>query len=202
MSELRDAIREFAPSFGLAVDDAVISRLVMHFDLLVRWNAKFNLTRIVDVAQAARLHYLESLWVSEQIGPCSRIVDVGSGAGFPGIPVASARPDVQVVLLEPQVKKATFLRECVRALNLRNVRVLAERFHAGAVTRDDVVVSRAVERLDAVLPSLLASSARSIFVLTFRELLESAASAGRDLEILTVPLTTNRALGKYGEKPS
>jgi 16S rRNA (guanine527-N7)-methyltransferase len=199
MPELRDAIREFAPSFELEVDDAVISRLVMHFDLLVRWNAKFNLTRIVDVAQAARFHYLESLWVAEQIGPCNCIVDVGSGAGFPGIPIASARPDVQVVLLEPQVKKATFLRECVRALDLRNVRVRAERFHEGAVTSDDVVVSRAVERLDAVLPSFLASSAHGIFVLTFRELLESVASAGRDLQIVTVPLTTNRALGKFGE---
>jgi 16S rRNA (guanine527-N7)-methyltransferase len=200
MSELRDHIREFSPSFGLDLKDDVLARLVGHYELLVKWNAKINLTRIVDPSEASRFHYLESLWVSERLDSPARLVDVGSGAGFPGVPLAIVRPETPVMLLEPNAKKATFLRECVRSLQLRNVRVVAERFHVERVTRDDVIVSRAVERLETILPSLLASSARAISVLTFRELLSATPVSDRTLEIDPVPLATNRVLGRFGAR--
>ena len=86
-----------------------------HFELMVKWNPKLNLTRILDVRLAARRHYAESLRLVrflQELG--SRFVDLGSGAGFPGVPVGLARPDWSVILLESDVRKNTFLKEACR----------------------------------------------------------------------------------------
>jgi 16S rRNA (guanine527-N7)-methyltransferase len=131
-------------SFAKLSDDQ-LDRFEQHYNLLVRWNQRLNLTRIADVSDAVRFHYCESLYLGLKLpsGPL-RIADVGSGAGFRGIPVAVLRPELQVVLIEAHQRKAVFLREAVR--EVRNARVLS--FRAGEVgevgERFDWVVSRAV----------------------------------------------------------
>ena len=97
-------------------------KLYQHYELLCKWNEKMNLTTVVSMGEAVRRHYRESLFLAERVGegPC-RLVDLGSGAGFPGIPVAVARPDVEVTLVESNQKKAAFLKEATRGMV--NVRV-------------------------------------------------------------------------------
>ena len=116
--------------------------LEAHFELMLRWNAKLNLTRITDRAEAWERHYKESIFLANKLPPGPlKIADVGSGAGFPGIPIAVVRPECQVTLIESHQRKAVFLREATR--DLSNVRVLAIR--AESVTEQfDWIVSRAV----------------------------------------------------------
>lgn len=131
---------EFSP-YGVLTSQQ-LTLLEEHYRLLLRWNQKINLTRITSLQDAVRYHYCESLYLATRLpeGPL-RIVDIGSGAGFPGIPLAIYRPECAVDLVESHQRKAVFLREAARKLT--KVRVLAQR--AEAVTDSyDWTISRAV----------------------------------------------------------
>ena len=115
---------EFGAYGSLSVTQ--LDQLQSHFATLTRWNERINLTRISELGDSVRFHYCESLFLARALPTGSkRIVDVGSGAGFPGIPVAVFRPDCSVTLVESHQRKAVFLREAVR--ELPNVRVVSKR---------------------------------------------------------------------------
>jgi len=118
--------------------------LARHWELLQRWNRRVNLTAVRDVKEAVPLHYCESVFFSTLLpeGPM-RVADIGSGAGFPGLPLAVMRPGSEVWLVEANSKKCVFLREAARAMGLGNVRVL-ERRAEEMEESVDWVVSRAV----------------------------------------------------------
>jgi 16S rRNA (guanine(527)-N(7))-methyltransferase RsmG len=139
-------VREFAPYGSLTVQQ--IDALEAHYNLLTQWNARLNLTRIESLENAVRLHYCESLFVGANLptGPL-RVVDLGSGAGFPGIPIAILRPECIVTLVESHQRKGVFLREASR--NLKNISVITDR--AENLKADfDWVVSRAVSSNDVL----------------------------------------------------
>lgn len=120
--------------------------LEAHWELLRLWNKKLNLTTINDVGSAVDRHYAESLFLGRRLPPEPlQIVDIGSGPGFPGFPVAVLRPDCGVTLIESHQRKAVFLREASR--KLPNIQVVAKRAEevAGAF---DVAISRAVSYRD------------------------------------------------------
>ena len=138
--------REFAPYGSLTVEQ--IGLLEAHYNLLVLWNARLNLTRIESVQEAVQLHYCESLFVGTKLPAGSfSIVDVGSGAGFPGIPIAILRPDCKITLVESHQRKGVFLREASR--NLRNITVVTDRAE-NLKSGYDWLVSRAVSSEDIV----------------------------------------------------
>ena len=124
--------------------------LQAHYELLLRWNQSLNLTTITSTEAAVERHYCESLFLAAHLprGPL-RIADIGSGAGFPGFPVAVLRPDCIVNLIEAQQRKSVFLREATRGLP--NVRVLPKRAEEVA-ERFDIVISRAVSYADLLRP--------------------------------------------------
>ena len=142
---------EFSPYRKLSASQ--LNHLENHYELLRIWNEKVNLTGISSVQEMVQFHYCESLFLGRWLPAGEqRVVDVGSGAGFPGIPVAILRPELSVDLVESQQKKAVFLREATRGL--ANVRVLAQR--AGdCQDRYDWMISRAV-RADNLLRLALA----------------------------------------------
>jgi 16S rRNA (guanine(527)-N(7))-methyltransferase RsmG len=125
--------------------------LEAHYELLCRWNRTLNLTRVEKIEEAVERHYCESLFLAERLPERASVVDIGSGAGFPGFVVAVARPQCAVTLVESHQRKAVFLREASR--KLENLRVKAVRAEAVAETFD-WMVSRAVsyEDLSPVLP--------------------------------------------------
>ncbi len=141
---LRDRLRGIAE-----LTDQQAEALESHYDLLVRWNRTLNLTAIRDLPEVVERHYGESLFLAAQLPAGKlRIVDVGSGAGFPGLPVAVYRPDCVVTLIESHQRKAVFLKEAAR--DLTNVRVLARR--AEQVDQEfDLAISRAVSYSDLSL---------------------------------------------------
>lgn len=144
---------------------AQIELLEAHYTLLVRWNRMLNLTRVDRLEEAVERHYAESLFLGAHL-PAGhlRIVDVGSGAGFPGFPVAVLRPECSVTLVESHQRKAVFLREASRSL--ANVHVLALRAEEVS-ERFDRVVSRAVSYED--LRTVLKKLARAADLLTGAE---------------------------------
>ena len=106
---------------SLELSSEQVSSLSRHYEFLQRWNGRVNLTSIRVPQEIVERHFGEALYLAKVIGEAESLVDVGSGAGFPGLPFAVARPDVKVTLVESVGKKATFLREVSRPL--RNVSV-------------------------------------------------------------------------------
>src|SRR5215469_6000878 len=118
----------------------VLGALEEHYELLVRWNRVLNLTSIEDLANTVERHYCESVFLAVHLPPGAlRVIDLGSGAGFPGFPVAVLRPDCRVTLVEAHRRKAVFLREATR--RLPNVRVLSVRFDDVTDAPFDFVIS-------------------------------------------------------------
>jgi 16S rRNA (guanine(527)-N(7))-methyltransferase RsmG len=142
--------------------DLQVARLEAHYELLVRWNRVLNLTAVRQVEQVVERHYCESVFLARHLpeGPVS-VADVGSGAGFPGIPVAIVRADSSVTLIESHGRKAVFLREASRGLV--NVRAVCGRAQ-DVRERFDVVVLRAVKYADVA--GALQRLGRSVEILT------------------------------------
>jgi 16S rRNA (guanine527-N7)-methyltransferase len=139
-----------------------IAALESHYELLLRWNRSLNLTTVTNVEEAAERHYCEAIFVAAHLpSDPHRIVDIGSEAGFPGIPVAILRPDCPVFLIEAHQRKAVFLREASRGMT--NVKVLPRRAE-DVVEEFDRAISRAVSYAD--LRGSLAKLARSADLLT------------------------------------
>lgn len=129
----------------MSLDSDQIAALDGHYELLLRWNRKMNLTTVVKLTDAAIRHYCESLFVAAHLSG-GAVVDIGSGAGFPGIPVAVARRDCTVDLVESNKRKAVFLREATRSL--ANVRVISERAEVLRDRRYNWLISRAVDPIE------------------------------------------------------
>lgn len=133
------------------------ARLSDYLDLLLRWNARTNLTAIREPEEIVRRHFGESLFAGIHLARLlptpATLLDFGSGAGFPGIPIQLLLPDLAVTLAESQGKKSTFLREVVRTLAL-TTEVWATRVEAMPPARlFDVVALRAVDNMEAALPA-------------------------------------------------
>ena len=133
--------RELRPWVNLSADQ--VTRLHNHYDLLLRWNRKINLTSVEPGVEMVLRHYCESLFFGAQLpSELASLVDIGSGAGFPGIPIAVLKPTWKVTLVESNQRKAVFLREATRSWS--TVSVLAERAQ-DVSGRFDWLVSRAVD---------------------------------------------------------
>ncbi len=132
---------------NVPVDAAIQHQLLAYIALIAKWNRVHNLTAVRDSAQMVANHLLDCLAVLPHL-PLGSIADVGSGAGLPGIPLALARPDVDVALIESNHKKAAFLRQAAIELDLHNVQVVCERVETWQPPhRYDVVISRAFSDL-------------------------------------------------------
>lgn len=136
----------------LGLDPALDAPLRRYLDLLARWNRTYNLTAIRDPGEMVTLHLLDSLSMHAHMDGVSRLADLGTGAGLPGIPLAIARPGLEVTLVESNGKKARFLREAVRSLGLANARVAESRAEAvdmpGAF---DAITARAMATLADII---------------------------------------------------
>jgi 16S rRNA (guanine527-N7)-methyltransferase len=171
---------EFSPHGSLSPGQ--LKALEEHYQLLIRWNRRLNLTRITEVVDVVRFHYCESLYLARFLpaGPL-KVADLGSGAGFPGIPLAVFRRDLEVTLIESDSRKAVFLREATRGL--KSVRVATMRFEE-CKERFDCAVSRAVAPGSVV---------RSGLAPTFA-ILASPEAAPADSDIVPLPWGKNRAI--------
>jgi len=133
--------RELRPWVRLSGDQ--VTRLRDHYELLLRWNRKINLTSVEPGVEMVLRHYCESLFFGAHLtGESASLVDIGSGAGFPGIPIAVLKPEWKITLIESNQRKAVFLREATRGWS--NISILSKRAE-DVSERFDWLVSRAVD---------------------------------------------------------
>jgi len=158
-TNLRPLLEQAASELGLSLSSEQLRQLTTHFSLLLKWNQKINLTSIRKPEEIATRHFEESLFLTKLLPqPNGLLMDVGSGAGFPGLPLKIVWPGVETVLLEPNQKKATFLKEAIRSCGLGGIEVRAERLEDAVGTqlagRAHLVMMRAVAPTAAVLTNL------------------------------------------------
>ena len=142
-----DTIRRALGEFQIAVSDSQVLQIQQYTRILLAWNEKINLTSIRDPLEILNRHFCECMYAASTVPvEHGRLADVGSGAGFPGLPLKIIRPELQVFLMESNVKKATFLAEVIRDLGLAGARVLVSRYEelAEEVAPLDFVCSRAL----------------------------------------------------------
>jgi 16S rRNA (guanine527-N7)-methyltransferase len=142
-----DTIRRALNEFQLTADDLQVSQIQQYMGMLLAWNEKVNLTAIRDPLEILYRHFCESMFAAVAVPIDSgRLADVGSGGGFPGLPLKIVRPEIELMLVESNVKKATFLAEVTREIGLNNARVLVSRYEelGEELTPLDTVCSRAV----------------------------------------------------------
>src|SRR3954469_24721000 len=145
---LEEEIGRGLVSMGISVSPAQRARLASHLELISKWNRVHNLTAIRETAQMVVLHLLDSLSILPQLEGARSIADVGTGPGFPGIPVAIVRDDARVTLVESSHKKCAFLQQAKTELALANVEIACERVeHFKPAAPFDAVVSRAFSDL-------------------------------------------------------
>lgn len=154
MSEIADLLLQGANELGIHLGTEQISQFEAYCALLSTWNEKFNLTAIIDPQEITLKHFIDSLTVIKHfdIKPGAHVIDIGTGAGFPGIPLKIARPDISLVLLDSLQKRTHFLEAVVDELSLSSVTVIhgrAEEVGREAKYRElfDIAVSRAVAPL-------------------------------------------------------
>jgi len=145
----------------------LLPHLSTYLDLLLKWNARTNLTAIRDPEEIVRRHFGESLFAARHLDPgAASLLDFGSGAGFPGLPIALLRLDIQVTLAESQNKKAAFLREAVRSLNLPT-EVWPGRVESMPASRQfHTVALRAVDNMAAAIASAAPRATHQLLLLT------------------------------------
>jgi 16S rRNA (guanine527-N7)-methyltransferase len=142
-----DTIHRALAEFHLAANEQQVLHIQRYIEILLKWNEAVNLTAIRDPLEILYRHFCESMFAASVVSlDDGRLADVGSGGGFPGLPLKILRPNLDVFLVESSVKKATFLAEVVRYLGLTGARVLVSRYEelGEELTPVDVVCSRAV----------------------------------------------------------
>ena len=147
---------------------AQLDQISMYIDLLLRWNARINLTAVRDPESIVTRHFGESLFLARRLlsapdlsgplttdhRPLPTVLDIGSGAGFPALPMKIWAPHMSLTMIESNHKKAAFLREVSRTLTLTDINVIAERAETlvDRLPPADLVTLRAVEKFETVVP--------------------------------------------------
>lgn len=194
-------IRRLLVPYGIDADSQLCGRISTYIDLLLAWNKKISLTTVTEPSEIVKFHFGESLFaikgghVEE-----SRLADVGSGAGFPGLPLAMVRPELEVTLIESNSKKATFLAEVVRSLDIDNALVERGRMQdlGEAIGNFDFVTARALggyEELAAWAQDRLRTPGKLILWVGDEDAAKISRIAGWDWNApLIVPNSRNRVL--------
>jgi 16S rRNA (guanine527-N7)-methyltransferase len=161
------------PFLEPSLPESQLDQISTYIALLLRWNARINLTAIRNQEEIVTRHFGESFFLARHLFPAGapliahfamsgtsphppRVLDIGSGAGFPALPLKLWAPHIHLTLLESNHKKAAFLREVIRALTLTNINVITDRAEILAAHQDfpqaDIVTLRAVEHFETILP--------------------------------------------------
>jgi 16S rRNA (guanine527-N7)-methyltransferase len=185
----------------IELDETRLRAISTYIDLLLKWNARMNLTAIRGPNEIVQRHFGESLFAAKYLLEQQRpqtAIDLGSGAGFPGVPFAMLAPDVQVTLIESQQKKATFLKELVRVLELKNVKVFGDRAESYRETAE-LVMLRAVEKFQEALKMAISLTSRGgrVGLMIGSGQVELARSLSPEIswsDAVEIPCSNSRAL--------
>lgn len=150
-----EELKKFASEIKIELDMEQLEKFEIFYKMVVEWNEKINLTAITEPREFILKHLIDSLTIfdEEKFSGVKKIIDIGTGAGFPGIPIKIFQPNLEIFLLDSLKKRVEFLKKVVAELNLKNVECLhgrAEDFAREKIFREqfDLATSRAVARLN------------------------------------------------------
>lgn len=155
---MRELIKNTFEKYGLALSDLQIGQFEKYYNYLIEENEKFNLTAITQPDEVARKHFVDSVLPFEQIPQNSSVIDVGTGAGFPGVPLKILRPDIKLTLLDSLNKRVEFLKRLASLLQLKDITFVhsrAEDYVKETREKFDIALSRAVAGLPTLSEYLL-----------------------------------------------
>ena len=214
------------PFVETPLHESQLYQISTYIDILLRWNARINLTAIRDPEEIVTRHFGESFFMARHLFPSGvartlltanpiatpvqsdkphplaparkvSVLDIGSGAGFPGLPIKLWAPDISITLVESNHKKATFLRELARALTLTDINIISARAET-LTTQADVVTLRAVEHFEAIVPvaaSLVAPAGRLALLISSNQLPALSSVTGfRPSAPIPLPKSNSRVL--------
>ncbi len=153
--EFKKVFMEYVKKIDIDINEEQINKFYDYMNLLIEWNKKINLTAITDYNEIILKHFVDSLTINKCIKENNYVVDVGTGAGFPGIPLKIIRDDIKIVLVDSLNKRINFLNEVIKELNLKNIETVharAEEFGKNKKYRQkfDIATSRAVANLSTL----------------------------------------------------
>ena len=152
-----DKIGDLLQPFCSSLSASQADQLVKYLNLLLRWNKTINLTSVTNPEEVVQRHFGESFCLAKAFGSAGKLLDIGSGAGFPGLALKILYPDMAVTLLEPVTKKRAFLKEAARECGMASVQVLPDRIEVFASGPGqgafDTVTARAVGGLESLIPA-------------------------------------------------
>lgn len=152
----RNTVRKLLSPFDVVLSDESTDQLLRYLDLLLLWNRKINLTSIPTSEECVTRHFGESFFLLHATPLHGSLLDIGSGAGFPGLALKLLAPDLNVVLLEPVAKRRAFLKEVSRSCGMSSVEVLESRIleytRTGRQQPFDLITVRAVGGLESLIP--------------------------------------------------
>ena len=151
-------LKNKSEQININLENEQIKKFYEYMNLLIEWNEKFNLTAIVEPKEIILKHFIDSLTIEKYINEGEKVIDVGTGAGFPGIPLSIYKPKINITLLDSLNKRIIFLQEVIEKLEMKNIEAVhgrAEEFAKNKREMFDIATSRAVAPLNILLEYLL-----------------------------------------------
>jgi 16S rRNA (guanine527-N7)-methyltransferase len=206
IDEFKEQLEKMLPDFQIAaLNEPQINQLVTHYSMMIEWNRHTNLTRITEPQEAARFHYAESMFGGGFLGEARKVLDIGSGAGFPAFPLAVANPDREVTALEANQKKTIFLSAVKEALQIANFKIVRARVEDINIQPYDLLISRALDRTEDSVPKVLKRMRRGQRFMLYCglgmvERLQKKLSTPFDIQTHRVPMAESRILAIFARR--
>lgn len=198
-SSLRQYLTKNEQFFFRPFSEREIELFCRYFGLVLKWNPQLHLTTIISPQEFAERHLLESAFAAQKLANfICEIWDIGSGAGIPGVPMAILRPDLPVILVESNKKKAIFLKEVKSELDLENLKILNQRFESiKAIGQTASITTRAIDSMSRIIPQILKlgyPAAQMLFLggYTLHDHLQMYSHSEWSLSTSLIPYTENR----------
>ena len=158
--EFNKKIQEYSKEIGIVLDEEQMNQFYMYMKLLLEWNEKINLTAITEPEEIILKHFIDSMTIAKNIEKNAKLIDVGTGAGFPGIPLKIIRQDIEVTLLDSLNKRILFLEVVIKQLGLTNIKASHSRVEEFGKNKNyresfDCATSRAVANLTTLVEYLI-----------------------------------------------
>lgn len=192
--QLRAALLEHQAAFGVELPVEALGRFATYYEFLVSRNDLLHLVGPCSAEEFAVRHILESVFIAGSLPKGAKVVDVGSGGGLPGIPLAIFRKDLEVILIESKAKKAEFLQQAADECGIgRRVRVVNKQFAEAEIPPKCVVTARALDKFPKIVPKLVKwASGRKMILFGGPSLEEALAANGIRNERTLIPMSEQR----------